>query len=142
MNFFFDRCVPIALARIVSALERSHKITHHDDDRRFGPTTEDTEWLRVIGGDNPKPIVISGDGRILKKPVEVNALREQGLTFFLLAEGFQGMSARIQAWRFLKSWVNIIDECEKLRQPSVFRVRTGSSQKVELEVLTKDLRRK
>jgi hypothetical protein len=143
MKFFFDRCVPIALSQMVSALEsRFHQITHHDKDPRFHKTTADTEWLRVIGADDPKPIVVSGDGKILRRPAEINVLREQGLTFFLLGEEFEEMPARQQAWKFLKSWAAIIEICESLRHPSVFKVRTGSSQKVELHTLTRDLPKK
>lgn len=144
MNFFFDRCVPIALARMVAALEtKLHHVVHHDNDERFHSKTTDVEWMQAIGGDQPKPIVISGDGKILKRPDEVNTLREQRLTFFLLGEDFEEMPARVQAWKFLKSWESIVDICEKkIREPSIYRVRAGTSQKVEFERHTKELPRK
>jgi hypothetical protein len=140
MTFFFDRCVPIALAKMVSVLEtKFHVIEHHDDCSQFDTKTTDIEWLRVIGKKNPKPIVLSGDGRILRRRAEAAALREQGLTFFVLGEEFENMPARLQAWKFLKSWVEIIKVCESLQDASIYEVRTGSSQKVELYRLTREL---
>lgn len=143
MNFFFDRCIPIALARMVSALEvKFHKIVHHDADSRFNELTEDVQWMRAIGSDSPKPIVLSGDGRILKKSGEVNTLRELGWTFFLFGEDFEQMQYHLQAWKFMKAWPEVLRECRKVRQASVFKVCTGSSQKIEFLNFTKDLPQK
>jgi hypothetical protein len=143
MTFFFDRCVPVCLAHMVAILERGTQlIVHHDDDPRFRPTTTDVEWLSAVGKDRPKPAVISGDARILKRPDEARELRSQNLTFFCLASQWQDMSIQEQAWKFLKVWPEIIRNAEEARQPTVFQVQAGGSLKVEVYSLTKDIVRK
>jgi hypothetical protein len=54
MRFFFDRCMSIRIARMVSAFEDSHTVRHHDDDTRFDNRTPDEEWIRTIGTDDPR----------------------------------------------------------------------------------------
>ena len=76
MKFFFDRCMSIRLCRMVAILEtgRQH-LTHHDEDPRFTQKTTDVEWIEVLSRDAERPIVVSGDCKILKRPDEVAALQ-------------------------------------------------------------------
>lgn len=53
MNFFFDRQIPIQIARMLDAYECEHTITHLDEDSRFTPETPDVEWIGAIGADEP-----------------------------------------------------------------------------------------
>jgi hypothetical protein len=124
---------------MLAILDQDIVVSHHDDDNRFNQTTPDVEWLRAIGAEQQPPIVISGDSGILRKPVEVNTLRELGLTFFVMTERFEEMSAYDQAWKFFKIWPDVRRECKRLHEPSVFKVMAGKSQKVEFYRLTKNL---
>ena len=54
MNFFFDRCVSVGIARMISAYEAEHTVRHHDDDSRFTPTTPDIDWISVLAKDDPR----------------------------------------------------------------------------------------
>jgi predicted nuclease of predicted toxin-antitoxin system len=85
MKFFFDRCMPIRLARMVAAYEQEHTVRHHDDDNRFHRETPDIEWIKALAADEPPWIVVSADGRILKNKVERAALISSGLVYFCLA---------------------------------------------------------
>ena len=69
MNFFFDRCMPIRVARMINAYEIDHTVRHHDEDSRFHKRTPDDEWITILGQDDPPWIALSGDGRILTNKV-------------------------------------------------------------------------
>ncbi len=143
MTFFFDRCVPICLAKMVAILERgTHLVVHHDEDKRFRPTTTDVEWLNTIGSDKPQPAIISGDGRILKRPDEARELRSQNLTFFCLASQWQNMPIHDQAWKFIRIWPEIVSLAVAAKEPTVFQVQAGSKLKIEAYSLTKNIAKK
>lgn len=144
MNFFFDRCVPPRLCDIVKAAEgnspKSDVVEHLNES--FAGDTVDIAWIREIGQRDPKPVVISGDGRILKRPDEANALKEQDLTFFCLDSGWVESPFWDAAWRFLKLWPEIVSVAAKCREPKIFRVSFGKSLKIEEYAVTKNLRLK
>ena len=75
MNFFFDRCVAVHLARMLDAYDRDNSISHLDDDSRFSNNTADVDWIRTIASDNPNPILITADQRMRRNPVERHALQ-------------------------------------------------------------------
>jgi hypothetical protein len=58
---------------MVDALERERAARPYYDDDRFGETTPDVEWLKTLADDDPRWVIISGDGRILKNKGELNA---------------------------------------------------------------------
>lgn len=95
MDFFVDRNVPIALARMLGNYDRNHTVIYHDD--RFEKTTTDTEWLAAIANYPSIPVVVSGDGRILKNPAELQVLKDLPITFFLFAGSLvQPQMARVR----------------------------------------------
>jgi PIN like domain len=73
MRFFFDRNMPPRLARMVDVLELEHTVRSYYDDDRFGETTTDVEWIRVLSTDESTWAVVSGDRRILKNKSELAA---------------------------------------------------------------------
>jgi hypothetical protein len=133
MRIFFDRSAPIGLARMVRGVEGdSLLIVHHDEDGRFHPKTEDTEWLRALGGDGaPLWIVISGDGRILKNRAEKQVLDEVALPFICLDGGWPRKAIYEYAWRFMKAWPSILAEAKAATRGRIYRVHSGASLKVE-----------
>ena len=135
MHFFIDRNVPVALARMLSHYDRTHTVIYHDD--RFEMTTPDTEWLAAVAGWDPVPAVISGDGRILRNPAELQVLRGLPLTFFLFAGSWFDLKWSEFAWKAVKVWPQIVDSAET-RRPSVFRIPVSAT-KVDFESLTSEL---
>jgi hypothetical protein len=131
MIFFFDRCMPRRLARMVDILETEHQIVHHDDDSRFNHKTTDIEWITALRGDQDPWIIVSGDGRILRNKAESAVLRESGLTFFCLSKQWPQMPLREEyVWKFFRIWPEIVKKADITRQ-RVFEVCGGSSLKVE-----------
>jgi hypothetical protein len=128
MRFFFDRNMLPRLARMIDIYERDHRVRHHDEDERLGPTTADIEWIRLLGTDDPAWVVISGDGRILRNKAESKALTEARLTFFCMSKVWTHMSIHESTWKFVRIWPEIV-ESAKVSTPKIFQV-TGT--KVDL----------
>jgi hypothetical protein len=140
MIFFFDRSVAVTIANIVKALEGGNVVVYHDD--RFAKNTADTAWIAAVAQWNPKPVVISGDTRILERPDEAAALSKSNLMFFCLAPGWTNLDLREYPWKFLKAWNNMRDTLKITNEPAIFKVAVGSSLKVDKVCLTKTLRKK
>lgn len=137
MNIFFDRCFPVQLCAAVAALEHGeHVVKYHDD--HFAPTTTDVDWLRAVGAWTPKPIVVSGDVRILKKPDELRELVNQNLTFVFLSGGWTNIPFGDCVWKFFKAWPAILRETSRCRQPTAFKV-SHSNSAIEVYGITKGL---
>lgn len=131
MRFFFDRCMSIRLCRMAKLLEQSkHELWHHDEDSRFTQTTKDVEWIAAVSQEPVKPVVVSGDFAILKKPDEVLELRKSGLTYFFFSEHWPDQEIYLQTWKFFKLCPEIIKQAA-VAQPTVFEVRHGRSMKIE-----------
>jgi hypothetical protein len=133
MRFFFDRCAPIGIARMVRAIEGDELlIRHHDEDKRFSDKTTDIEWMKAIRDDgDPTWVVISGDGRILKNKAERLVLDEVGLRFFCLDGAWPRMQIYEYAWKFMKVWPNIIERAGQ-KKGRIFRIGTGAALKIEV----------
>ena len=135
MHFFIDRNVPIALARMLGHYDLTHTVVYHDD--LFERTTPDTEWLQIIAERDPVPVVVSGDGRILRNPAELQVLRGLPITFFLFVGAWLNLKWPEFAWKAIKIWPEVVAAASP-RRPSVFRIPVSAS-KVELESLTSEL---
>jgi len=135
MHFFIDRNLPLALARMLSHYDTKHTIIYKDD--RFEQDTADTVWLTQIAAWDPVPVVVSGDGRILKNPAELQVLKGLPLTFFMFAGSWFDLRWRDMAWKAVRVWPEIVAAASP-RRPSIFRVPVSAS-KVELEGLTHEL---
>jgi len=133
MRFFFDRCAPIAIARMVRAIEgTATTIRHHDEESRFNPKTADTEWMKKLGEDGEPPwIVISGDGRILKNRAERAVLDEVGLPFFCLDKPWPNTPIYEYAWKFMKVWPKIVDTACQRKAGAIFKISAGSSLSID-----------
>ena len=136
MTFFMDRNLPLQMARLIEAFDRASRVRHLDDE--FEQITPDVVWIRDVARWDPKPAIVCGDGRILRNQAEAQALREAGLTFFHLAEGWVNLPWREQAWKMIKVWPSIVDDAHP-RRPTVYRV--SVQLKVERVCLTEELGR-
>jgi len=138
MRFFVDRCFPVQLCAALTALhDGCHQIQYHDD--HFANDTSDTAWLKAVGSWKPKPIVISGDTRILKRRDEVHELVAQDLMFVCLAPGWTETPIDEYAWRFMKAWSGIVAAVSKCNESCVFTVNHGASLKTELYKVTRQI---
>lgn len=122
---------------MVTIFDRDHEIEHHD--HQFDSTTADTIWLQEISRREIRPVVVSGDLRILRNRAEAQVLSDADLTFFVLEPGWTKLSWNDQAWKFLKVWP-LITAKSNPRRPSIFRV-PMSTNKIDFFGLTAELSR-
>jgi len=135
MDFFIDRNVPVALARMLGHYDRNHTVIYHDD--RFEKTTPDTVWMAAIAEYPSIPVVVSGDGRILKNPAELQVLKDLPITFFLFAGSWISLKWPELAWKAVKVWPEVIAAASPPR-PSIYRIPVSAT-KVEFVSYTADL---
>lgn len=126
MKFFVDRCFPLRLMKALAIIEeRAHQFTHLDE--HFDQATPDVDWLRAIGGWTPKPIVLSGDARILTRRDEVQELMAQDLFFVTMYGGWPDQNVYEQTWKFFKVWPKIVEELGRCKAPTVFKIVPAAS---------------
>lgn len=121
MNFLIDRSFPLRVMQCLAILEgRKHTFTYLDE--HFPQDTIDTVWLKGVGSWNPKPIILSGDGKILSKRDEIQELMKQDLFFVTMYGNWLEHSIYEQMWKFVKAWPTILKELEHCKVPTVLRV--------------------
>ena len=136
MTYFFDRCFPVRLAQALRILHGTDakstiQLVHFNDRPEFLQNTPDVEWIKSVSQWHPKPIVISADCAILKKPDEIRELERANLIFVCLAKQWPEMSIWDQAWRFIKMWPQITAQVEGLKRPEMFSLSGGHTPKLE-----------
>lgn len=106
MKFFFDNCMSPHHAvgiRGFAEIQR-HEIRHLRE--RFDEDTRDVEWITALGKESSW-IVISGDMRITRNPVERRAWHESGLTAFFFSHGWSESSYWNKAADLVHWWPDI-----------------------------------
>ena len=139
MKFFFDANVSRRIANMIAALEEGYHhvihITQHPEfapgNNRSGNSTEDVEYLRVLGADSERWVVISGDSDIIDTDHERAALIQSGLTFFALDDHWGRASVAEQAWKLVKMWGEIVRFAAQ-PGPGFYRVNMGKRPGVEV----------
>ena len=136
MIFFADENFAINGVRVLDAFDRVNEIRHLTDS--MNPGTPDEEWLVAIASLEPKPIVLSGDGRILRNKAQRKVLRSSGLTFVHLSSGWTNLPWDEMAWKLVKVWPAIVRNVDESRAATVFEVKP-TTQKVYRVGLTAHL---
>jgi hypothetical protein len=133
LKFFFDNTMPRRLAEALRVIEgkEGHNIVHLRE--RFAPDTEDIDWIRALGNEGDW-IIVSGDVRISRNEFERRAWLESRLTAFFLAKGWTNLKLWDQAWRFVKSWPDVVAQAGMIRPGAGFIVHLKSSRLEQLRV--------
>ena len=130
MKFFFDRCVPQRLARILDAYDTDNTIIHQDDDSRFDEATPDTLLIETLASEDPKPVFVTADIRMRRNPVERIALADSDLTVVFLRPAWHDLDFHMQAVKLLKLWPSFVEQVERCREATEFEV-TPSAKKLQ-----------
>ncbi len=109
---------------MLEIFDLEHEVRHLLD--AFERGTADTVWLRQIAEWEPKPIIIGGDGRILRNKAERRVLRHAELSFVFLAGGWSNLPWETQAWKIIRVWPDIVRNVAAVRFPTVFEVSVGA----------------
>lgn len=124
MKFFFDNTFSPVLIKFIAALaiEGHYEVKHLRD--MFESSIKDHVWINGLAKDGDW-VIITGDVRIAKNPVNKAALQESGLTIFYFPKGFTSMNNLEQSWRTIKVWPEIIKIAKKHPKGSSFKI-TGA----------------
>lgn len=121
---------------LLDAFDKTHTIHWGPD--LFGRGADDVDWIPQAASLMPKPIIVSGDGRILRNAVERQKLKEGDLTYVHLAPGWTNTPWNDYAWKIVKAWPRIVDAVSLIREPTVFEVSVSGLKTKKLS-LTRDL---
>jgi len=120
MTFFFDANMSPKAARLLKAFGFRHQVISHFD--KFPHNVNDNTWITEVSAWRPKPIIVSGDGRILTNPAERQVLDDVGLRFLLLTGKWLRLSWDEQAWRLVKIWPSVCKQFHESQHPKHLRV--------------------
>lgn len=137
MNFFADANIPLRLVQILRIFDDRN--TFEALVESFDPATPDEKWIAAIAERDPKPVVLGGDGRILKKPAQKAVLAEADLMYVYLAQGWTNLAWQEMAWKFLRVWPSVTSELNRMDKNHVLKV-THHDFKVTCERLVRSLR--
>lgn len=120
MIFFTDECFMYKANALLEAFDRENEIRPLLD--YFERGTPDVAWIPSVAAWTPKPIIVCGDGRILRNKVERNVLKEAKLTFVCLSSGWTNLSWNVFAWKIVKAWPSIVQSAGGVIRPTIFEV--------------------
>src|SRR5688572_549867 len=104
------------MARAIAELARSQRleVIHLSD--KFDRDVPDVEWISTIGKEGW--VVVSGDTRISKNPIERAAWQEAGFTAFFLDDGWASKNFWTQAAELIRWWPIILSTARDCKEGS------------------------
>jgi len=133
MVFFTDACFPERGNQLLEVFDRDNQIRGFAS--RFEKTALDVVWIPEVATWKPKPIVISGDARILRNKVERAVLREAQLVWVCLTDGWMNLDwYENQAWKLIKAWPRVVDAVKAVTIPTVFEL-SASTLKIQRRIM-------
>ena len=84
--FIGDENFPEPLVRMLDVFDHTNDVRHLTD--YFDRGTDDVDWLKDLGQKDISPVIVSGDGKILRNAVETAQLRDANILFVMLASGW------------------------------------------------------
>lgn len=137
MKFFTDENISEHLARMIACFDRANDICIHCD--HFEKGTRDDVWVPRIAAWEPKPVVVLGDGRLLRNPGLKLIAKESQFSYVVMGESFMRTAWTDQAWKLVKVWPDVVKATQHVRRPTIFDVKI-SSLKVQPRHATSELR--
>lgn len=136
LDFFADENFSKYIAQILAIYAEDHvcenkkrfHCTFHEN--RFPKGTPDETWIPEAAKMNPKPVILGGDGRILTNPVRLACLKDSGLHFVCLVEGYTNLSFSLQVQKVLKAWDEVCQTIADAGAPSIFEISQNSRVKL------------
>lgn len=131
MIFFTDENFIHKAALMLRPFDDRHRIQPFLE--QFPRGTPDETWIPLVGARHPKPIIVSGDGRILTNNVQRQLLRESGCIYVHLLPGWTNTPWETYAWKIVKYWPEVIQRCAAAHPRTVLSLgTTGHMNRVNL----------
>ena len=121
MKFFFDNNLSPYHAKAIAILSSTegHDVLHLRD--KFDQAVPDIVWLEGLAAEGGW-IIISGDFRISRNPLERRAWKEAQLLTFFLAKAWRHQKFWDQAWRLVRWWPFIVQQATLVRPGAAFEI--------------------
>jgi hypothetical protein len=120
VKFFFDNNLAAKIARGLNGfVAPEHQVVHLKE--LFAANTDDSVWMTELARQE-EWVIITGDMRIGKNPLEIQAWKEAGHTIFFLKPGWMKLMFWDQAQKFVKCFPEIIKTASKASRSSSFVV--------------------
>jgi hypothetical protein len=115
VRFFLDNCLSPYHAKGLRGFAeiQGNEIVHLR--QRFDDDAADVEWIAELGSEGDW-IIISGDTRITRSPIEKAAWHESNLTAFFFSEPFPSDSFWKQAHSLVGWWPTIVLQARRTPQ--------------------------
>jgi hypothetical protein len=81
--------------------------------------------MPIVAAWDGNPVVVSGDGRILRNRAERQVLKECGRMFVYLAAGWTKLRWEDFAWKIVRVWPDVTKSVEEARYPMILEVSGG-----------------
>lgn len=133
-TFILDENLPPLTAKLLAVVDRHNEILALEDDFERG--TPDIVWITRLATRRPKPIILSGDERILRNPAERVALKGASLHFICVSKSFRQVDWMTFSWKIVKVWPDVLKNVRSARRPTVFRLGVN---KLERDCLISEL---
>ncbi|TXR50320.1 hypothetical protein FVA77_05775 [Phyllobacterium endophyticum] len=134
MKVLFDNCTsPVVASTLNGYIKHFRGAAFHIMDvpgLPKGRHSADIDWIDHLRKASEKWIFVSGDGRVLKNPVERAALRSAGLHGFILAPAYQKTTLNKVAATIVWHWPEIVKITELLAAPSMHEIPIGRMTKL------------
>ncbi len=128
MRFAFDENMNYQIIPLLHMSEPDHQFETISD--RFGKGAPDEEWINQYSQDSEKPVIVSGDGRILRDRAQRQVLKESSRHFVYLAHAWRNQSWEDLKWKYVKVWPELVRLVGRQKQPTLFELMVNPKAKV------------
>lgn len=124
MRYFFDNMLSCEKARFINHLitQDGHEVVHLRD--KFSQDIQDIDWIKHLAEEG-NWIVISGDNKISRNPVEREIMEKSGLTWFFLPKRHINKPIIERAYKTLKAWSEIEKYAVRYPKGYIFKLSGG-----------------
>ncbi|MDR2098924.1 MAG: hypothetical protein LBO78_02765 [Rickettsiales bacterium] len=122
MLLVFDENIPIRVAELLQSMNEEEGLVIEHNYTLGLRGFLDTEFIKAIktkAGTN-KCAIVTGDGRMLKRKPEIQALKDNGIIDFICAPSFTDKPLFDRAAYILNSWFAILDKLKKAKPGDVY----------------------
>ena len=121
MRFFFDNNLSPHIARAMHCLNQPDGIDVVHLREKFAPSTGDVEWIEHLATEGDWAVVTL-DHDITRRGAIKIAWKKAGLVGFVLRPAWQAFSPMEQAWRLIRMWPTIVNQCRLAAPGSTYEL--------------------